>query len=74
MIENKFPYSLEAGIKHFVVWSLNKYLSFGDAYEIVERKFPRINFDVLMFENSAARKSTKSIPHMHVFIRKKLQT
>ena len=71
LVENKFPYSLEKGIKHYVVWSLEKKISPADAREIVENSFPSKKFDILMFENAEHNKSIKSIPHVHIFIRKR---
>jgi len=69
--ENPYPYNLENGIMHYVLWSYHRNLSKIESLQIINEKFPSTEFEYLMFENSYTDKSVREIPHIQVFIRRK---
>ena len=69
--ENPYPYNLEKGIMHYVLWSYHRNLSKIESLQIINEKFPSTEFEYLMFENRYTDKSVREIPHIQVFIRKK---
>ena len=68
---NDFPYYVEEGVEHWVLWSLS-HLGHSAVMSEVHKRFPSSSYDVCLQENPLEVKSVKSIWHVHVFARLKL--
>lgn len=72
IVKNHFPYTLILqylpSIGHYLVWSLRGPLSEKEISQIVEDKFPQLNW--MWFETHPVNKSVPEIWHAHVFINK----
>ena len=79
---NTFPYDMEKGVQHFLVWVNPKYQGerrfriedFGYVRDWVLDKFCEGQEEMLdrrcvYFQNVERLRSIKAIPHLHVFIR-----
>jgi Protein of unknown function (DUF3605) len=60
---NKFPYWIEEGLNHYVVWSLVQ-LPLSQAEEFAYNKLHTNDF--VIWENKKQNKSIKGIQHFHV--------
>lgn len=68
LIENKFAYPLEPGVKQYVVWYRD--VPYQDAIEFLTHTFHPNAFDTVVFENPPSRKSVPNLAHVHAFVRK----
>lgn len=69
LLENNFPYYLEPGMKHYVLW-LNPSLNEEEQETIIDQ-IPVFEFGQDKFaikENTIENKSVKKIPHVHIFV------
>ena len=62
-----FPFDIEAGVTHNVLWSLTP-LSDQEIKNIIERKFRPQCFKYVYYENALKDKSVPDIWHVHVFV------
>jgi len=83
LTDNKFPYLLEPGIQHKVLWfnpritmskqfpkNLNKAPGFIDV--CLSKKLPDVEkYDILYFENQSQCRSIPGIRHIQVFLKEK---
>jgi len=69
LCKNDFPYHFDAGIDHWVLWSAVE-PSEEEVGVLVEEKFPKAEFDVLIMNNP--NKTIKTIFHLHIYARKTL--
>lgn len=67
---NDFPYWLEQGVTHYLLWSLEE-IPNDEAKRIIEEKFPSKKYDVLFFTNTPEKKSVKGVPHYQIFVKSK---
>ena len=67
-LKNEFPYDLEDGIDHWLLW-LNPIYSIEDTYikELVEH---RMGSEVVYFCNYKFNQSIPTIRHCHIFVKK----
>lgn len=78
--QNQFPYHMEAGINHYLIWfnpdleSCHWIRSFQKVKEIVEEFCRQQNInqdaDCIFFQNLECMRSVKAIPHIHIFWKK----
>lgn len=69
---NDFPYNLEDGIQHWLLWSTRE-LAKGRMQQLIDDKFPAGSWDRLTFVNPAPLQSVLSVWHCHVIVRPKQQ-
>ena len=76
MTFNNFPYDMESGIVHYVIWfRLEKFGDFNNAEEVrkIIKKYQEDNsvqfLDTVFFQNIERLRSVPGIPHIHVFTR-----
>lgn len=67
ILENSFPYSLERGILHKVVWSVED-MSRDQVVEFARKEYPENLFDIVIFVNPNSMKSITKPYHMQVFV------
>ena len=80
---NNFPYDMEEGIQHYLVWVNPNYQGeqrfriedFGYVRDWVLEKFcggdeETLDRRCVYFQNIERLRSVKAIPHLHIFIRK----
>ena len=76
MTLNNFPYDMESGIVHYVIWfNLEKFGEFNNPGEVrkIIKKYEEDNcvefLDTVFFQNIERLRSVPGIPHIHVFTR-----
>lgn len=74
MTHNNFPYDMEEGIVHYVIWfKLESFSDFNNPNEVrkIIKKFKEDNsleiHDTVFFQNIERLRSVPGIPHIHVF-------
>ena len=65
-IGNKYPYNIEKGIKHYVLFSL-KPLNKNEINKILSKLL--VNYEFIFFINDKKRQSIKKLWHCQVFIK-----
>lgn len=66
--DNKFPYHLESGVSHFILWNPRN-TALPACQRHVHYHFSPTLFDVCLRQNLPHQRSVPDIPHYHVFIR-----
>jgi hypothetical protein len=66
LLRNKYPYNIEKGIKHYVLFSL-KPLNKSEIIKILSKLL--INYEYIFFCNDKKRQSIKNLWHCQVFIK-----
>ena len=69
--KNDFPYFLETGIEHYVLWMKPGYHFTPSQIHYYLSQHIDSNHSFTFFENCTRVKSIKEIPHVHVFIKNK---
>ena len=77
MTLNNYPYYMEDGICHYVIWfkgdKFDRYNNMGNIEDIIQKYMEHNNIDVdceyVYYQNIEALRSIPSIPHLHVFIK-----
>ena len=76
MTHNNFPYDMEEGIIHYVIWfKLESFSDFNNPIEVskIIQKFKEDNSleiqDTVFFQNIERLRSVPGIPHIHVFVK-----
>lgn len=76
MTLNNFPYDMEDGINHYVIWfQLDRFSDFNNPGEVkkIIKKYEQdsgVEFqDTVFFQNIERLRSVPGIPHIHVFAR-----
>lgn len=70
ILPNDFPYSVEEGIQHILLWSQIP-LSRDYIEYILETNFGSQNYEWVYWVNPPEIQSVKKLPHVHVFMRPK---
>ena len=70
ILPNDFPYSVEPGIEHILIWSKEPLESHW-IESILEEKYGSSVYEWTYFVNPPAFQSVRRLPHTHVFMRKK---
>lgn len=65
--QNIFPYFLEDGISHDLIWFREKPSDERQVQKVVEKNFP--GGEVLWFENEERLRSCPELSHFHIFSR-----
>ena len=70
---NDFPYTMESGIEHYVVWTMRKEdVTQKEIVSILEENLGELRkYEFVTMTNSLSLKSIKSINHTHIFVRLK---
>jgi hypothetical protein len=71
LAKNKFPYDVQDGIEHYVLWIHPEMkLSYKTIYEILKIYETKLGFkDFIFYENEPRKKSVLEIPHVQVFFK-----
>ncbi|KAI9478782.1 MAG: hypothetical protein EXX96DRAFT_572269 [Benjaminiella poitrasii] len=70
ILPNDFPYSVDPGIEHILIWSKEPLAS--DVVEsILEKKYGSSIWEWVYFVNPPEWQSIPRLPHVHVFMRKR---
>lgn len=65
-VQNTFPYNVEDGIKHDLLWINPKYeISIDFISMLITCRYP--DKDIVFFKNATTFQSIKSISHYHIF-------
>lgn len=70
LVLNDFPYAIEEGIQHYLLWSLHE-LTLLEIEEFLKQTFSIQKKDYLYFINPENLKSIKNIFHIHIFVKNK---
>jgi hypothetical protein len=68
MLPNDFPYSIEPGVEHILIWS-KEALQADQVEAILDANYGRM-WEWTFFINPPKYQSVKRLPHVHVFLRK----
>uniref|UniRef100_H2ZKS9 Uncharacterized protein n=1 Tax=Ciona savignyi TaxID=51511 RepID=H2ZKS9_CIOSA len=72
--KNSFPYFMEEGIMHYILWSNDRVPSEVEAKQLIHSSFPSDQTEVILFENPNINKSVQGVMHIHAFIRQNFQS
>lgn len=72
VLKNDFPYSVDPGIDHILIWS-KKPLAEEQVTEILEDRYGSETWEWSFFVNPPQWQSVPTLPHTHVFLRKRAQ-
>jgi len=67
---NEFPYYLEEGIEHHLIWSTQP-LTDEHVKQVLEQHVPSANFETVVIQNTF-NASIPEVFHLHVFTKKKV--
>lgn len=70
ILPNDFPYSVEEGISHILLWSQIP-LSRDYIEDILESKYGHKEYEWVYFVNPPEIQSVRKLPHVHVFMRRR---
>ncbi|KAI8985863.1 hypothetical protein BDB01DRAFT_786592 [Pilobolus umbonatus] len=68
VLPNDFPYSVDPGIDHILIWSQEP-LQAEYIESILESRYDRTLYEWVYFVNPPEWQSVRRLPHVHVFIR-----
>ncbi|KAI8967119.1 hypothetical protein BDF20DRAFT_902672 [Mycotypha africana] len=68
ILPNDFPYSVEPGIEHILIWSKVP-LSADFVESVLEEKYGSSKWEWIYFVNPPETQSVRRLPHVHVFMR-----
>ncbi|KAI7872056.1 hypothetical protein BDF14DRAFT_1755823 [Spinellus fusiger] len=68
VLANEFPYSVEPGIQHILLWSQAP-LKTVHVQNLLEEQFKSTVWDWVYFVNPPETQSVRGLPHVHVFMR-----
>ncbi|KAF8820397.1 hypothetical protein IE077_003216 [Cardiosporidium cionae] len=68
---NDFPYAIEEGLSHYILWSL-KELSSDEANAMLRNEFDSALYDIIYFLNAPALQTVGSVHHWHIFVKGKM--
>jgi hypothetical protein len=74
LVKNDYPYFVEGGIEHWVLWKLHSNVTQEDVVQAVESLKAQYNGDVIdsmWWENPPSLKSLPDISHIHILLRRK---
>ncbi|CEP19289.1 hypothetical protein [Parasitella parasitica] len=71
ILPNDFPYSVEKGIQHILLWSQIP-LSRDYIEHILESNYGSANYEWVYFVNPPEIQSVRKLPHVHVFMRQRI--
>ncbi|CAO3631189.1 unnamed protein product [Cunninghamella blakesleeana] len=71
ILPNDFPYSVDQGIEHILLWSQQP-LSPDYVEEIMKKNYNPKEWDWVYFVNPPEVQSVKKLPHVHVFLNRRL--
>jgi hypothetical protein len=75
LVKNDYPYHLEAGIEHWVLWKLHSNVTKEDVVQAIEKLNvhygDREAIDSIWWENPPSLKSLPDISHVHILLRRK---
>ncbi|KAI9301844.1 hypothetical protein BJ944DRAFT_242912 [Cunninghamella echinulata] len=71
ILPNDFPYSVEKGIKHILIWSQTP-LTPDYVEKIIQKNYTPKEWEWVYFVNPPEVQSVKKLPHVHVFLRRRL--
>ncbi|KAI8637850.1 hypothetical protein BD408DRAFT_406121 [Parasitella parasitica] len=71
ILPNDFPYSVEAGIQHILLWSQIP-LSRDYIEHILESNYGHKQYEWVYFVNPPEIQSVRKLPHVHVFMRQRI--
>jgi hypothetical protein len=67
--DNNFPYDVEPGVKHKILWISNlASLDSGKIHNIIDRYAKNNQSDYVYFENKNNSKSIPEVRHFHLFL------
>lgn len=71
ILPNDFPYSVTPGIHHILLWSQ---IPLNRAYiqDILELNYGQKDYEWVYFVNPPEIQSVRKLPHVHVFMRRRL--
>lgn len=70
VLPNDFPYSVVPGIEHILIWSKVP-MQQEKILEILEERFGSKEWEWIFFVNPPQWQSVPSLPHTHIFMRKR---
>lgn len=70
ILPNDFPYSVEEGISHILLWSQIP-LSRDYIEDILESNYGHEQYEWVYFVNPPEIQSVRKLPHVHVFMRRR---
>ncbi|KAI9021634.1 hypothetical protein CLU79DRAFT_752541 [Phycomyces nitens] len=73
ILPNDFPYSVDPGIKHILLWSQAP-LSTEYVIELLEENYGSKKWEWVYFVNPPETQSVRLLPHVHVFMRPRTHT
>ncbi|KAI8371357.1 uncharacterized protein BYT42DRAFT_579960 [Radiomyces spectabilis] len=70
ILPNDFPYSVESGIDHILIWSQVP-LDPNYVEQILEQRYGSENWEWVYWVNPPEIQSVRKLPHVHVFMRRR---
>ncbi|KAI8089214.1 uncharacterized protein BX664DRAFT_296778 [Halteromyces radiatus] len=70
ILPNDFPYSVEKGIDHILVWSQVP-LKPDYVEHVLQNNYDQTKWEWVYFVNPPEIQSVKKLPHVHVFLRRR---
>ncbi|KAI8091892.1 hypothetical protein BDF21DRAFT_410454 [Thamnidium elegans] len=70
VLPNDFPYSVDPGIDHILIWSKTP-IDSELVSEILEERYGSNNWEWTYFVNPPQWQSVPSLPHTHIFLRRR---
>ena len=70
VLKNDFPYSVTPGIEHILIWSKSG-MDPDQVTEILEERYGSQDWEWCFFVNPPEWQSVPSLPHTHIFLRKR---
>lgn len=73
VLPNDFPYSVDPGIEHILIWSKEP-LSADYVESVLDDRYGSQIWEWIYFVNPPEWQSVPSLPHVHIFMRKRAST
>ncbi|KAI8643068.1 hypothetical protein BD408DRAFT_365554 [Parasitella parasitica] len=73
VLPNDFPYSVDPGIEHILIWSKEP-LDAEYVESVLDERYGATVWEWVYFVNPPEWQSIPTLPHVHVFMRKRVAT
>ena len=67
ILKNDFPYNLEYGIGHYILWV--KYNNKVNVPDVIHQRFDINKYNIKYFENPLRKRSISDIQHYQIFVK-----
>ncbi|CEP17432.1 hypothetical protein [Parasitella parasitica] len=72
VLPNDFPYSVDPGIEHVLIWSKEPLVDKTFIESLLDERYGATVWEWVYFVNPPELQSIPTLPHMHVFMRKRI--